>query len=430
MDIMKYNRFFRVLFILVFSSSFVSGLAYGNVTLIKEAVAEEAGLECGTIMSPIDIEIAKNRSSYESGSELSSVTMGILEALKAPVGIPLAIHVVRYSDGTGGLDKDRVGQAVADTNANYASVKMSFFMDGGIHYINSDKYYSIDNMGEADTLRNTYNIPNRLNIYFVNYAMGYCGFSAYSWYGVQGIIVANGCAGLPSNPSTVPHEIGHYFDLFHTHELVYGMELANGTNCSTAGDLLCDTPADPNLYGKVNTFCEYAGGEVDPNGDPYIPDTYNLMSYSQKTCRDYSSPEQANKEMNTLFYYRPELLVLPDIKANNLDGPVNISAGSPLTVTVSLDSGARRGEAAEWWIAAFAPNGNYWFTLASGWVRSSTPIPVGGSASTFRNLNPYAVLDNYIITTPGSYQIGIAIDSNVNGILDLHYLDTVKITVQ
>jgi hypothetical protein len=285
-------------------------------------------------------------------------------------------------------------------------------------------------MTEADALRNTYNIANRVNLYFVNNAMGYCGFSTFSWYTVQGIIIANGCTGLPSNPSTVPHEIGHYFDLYHTHETAFGIEFVNATNCTTAGDLLCDTPADPNLSGKVDVNCLYTGGEVDPNGDPYAPDPHNLLSYSRKTCRDYTSLEQDAKQVNTLYNNRPELLVLPEIKANGSDGPLNLGLGSLVTVKVSLDAGVRNGDAAEWYIAAFTPFGKYWFTLASRWVKSATPLPVGGGANAFFDLSPYTVLDGYTMTVLGSYTFGIALDSNINGILDLQYVDKVNVTVQ
>src|SRR3972149_6934596 len=62
-----------VLLIFVTSSGTLSLFASGNEALIKEAVAEEAGQGCGAIMFPINIVIAKNRSTYQSGDELSSV---------------------------------------------------------------------------------------------------------------------------------------------------------------------------------------------------------------------------------------------------------------------------------------------------------------------------------------------------------------------
>ena len=72
----------------------------------------------------------------------------------------------------------------------------------------------------------------------------------------------NSCA---YNGSTIIHEFGHYFSLFHTHgptNSAITTELVDGSNCTTSGDELCDTPADPNLSGNV-TNCLYTGGLFD-----------------------------------------------------------------------------------------------------------------------------------------------------------------------
>ncbi len=53
-------------------------------------------------------------------------------------------------------------------------------------------------------------------------------------------------------------------------------------NCFTAGDLVCDTAADPQLIAgtNVNAFCVYT------ETDGYNPPTRNIMSYSFDICRD------------------------------------------------------------------------------------------------------------------------------------------------
>lgn len=81
--------------------------------------------------------------------------------------------------------------------------------------------------------------------------------------------------------STSSHEVGHCLDLYHTHETAFGTENINGNNCGSAGDLVCDTPADPRL-GNVNVSaaCVYTGG----GGYNPLPD--NIMSYSMSFCRD------------------------------------------------------------------------------------------------------------------------------------------------
>ena len=62
-----------------------------------------------------------------------------------------------------------------------------------------------------------------------------------------------GCTGyVPGTPydlgRTLTHELGHYFNLDHTFN-------GCGTNCSTQGDKICDTPA----VGSANYSCPVAG---------------------------------------------------------------------------------------------------------------------------------------------------------------------------
>ena len=98
------------------------------------------------------------------------------------------------------------------------------------------------------------------------------------------------------NGSTFEHELGHYFGLYHTHETAFGSELVNGSNCSTRGDRLCDTPADPRLTGNVdNDGCIYTGTGTDANGDSYSPSVANIMSYSSKECRVHFSDDQLDR---------------------------------------------------------------------------------------------------------------------------------------
>ena len=120
-------------------------------------------------------------------------------------------------------------------------------------------------------------------------------------------------------------------------------------------------------------------------------------------------------------------LPVPDIKANGSDGPVTISQGDNLTVTVSLDPGSYGGEDADWWVAATSPFGLYWYTLDLGWVRSDTPIRVYGGP--LFSLSPYTVLE--MSTLPvGDYTFYFAVDDNMDDMLDATYLDSVLVTIQ
>jgi hypothetical protein len=57
------------------------------------------------------------------------------------------------------------------------------------------------------------------------------------------------------NTSVLSHEMGHCLGLYHTHhgtvteegDSFQCPELVNGSNSSTCGDYIADTPADPNI---------------------------------------------------------------------------------------------------------------------------------------------------------------------------------------
>lgn len=91
--------------------------------------------------------------------------------------------------------------------------------------------------------------------------------------------------------SALLHEVGHLLGLGHT----YGDgELVDGSNCTTAVDGLCDTPADPGLYlpGMVDiATCTYIGTATDANGDLYQPMLNNVMAASP-CLKDSLTPQQ------------------------------------------------------------------------------------------------------------------------------------------
>jgi len=119
----------------------------------------------------------------------------------------------------------------------------------------------------------------------------------------------NDCTAVWWNHTTFPHEVGHYFDLFHTHETAYGRECVDGSNCTTAGDRLCDTPADPGLGAhNVNDACQYIGHELDPcHGDPYSPIQRTCSPRRRHSVAPVSLRCRSRRPAPTLFNLRPEL---------------------------------------------------------------------------------------------------------------------------
>jgi hypothetical protein len=65
-------------------------------------------------------------------------------------------------------------------------------------------------------------------------------------------------------------------------------ELVNGSNCTTCGDFVCDTPPDPQEFA-TNSNCSWTGSTctgspVDANGAPYNPAMNLIMAYIPPNC--------------------------------------------------------------------------------------------------------------------------------------------------
>ncbi|ABG59857.1 M12 family metallo-peptidase [Cytophaga hutchinsonii] len=148
---------------------------------------------------------------------------------------------------------------------------------------------------KKNELKPVYGLTNRINFYFVNevdviehtvcaYAEG-GGISSSVRAGQ--IVFKKGCF----SAGVVAHELGHYFGLAHTFDNTVP-ELANGSNCATAGDKICDTPADPYVMGEETSDymigCEFNSLKRDANGDTYSPDVSNIMSYYPCGCASFT----------------------------------------------------------------------------------------------------------------------------------------------
>jgi hypothetical protein len=209
------------------------------------------------------------------------------------IQIPVAIRIVNYTLGGGGLDRAYIPEIMDSLNARFASTNLQFFQCQDPVDVFENKFYDFDRTRFSDSL-NSRNIPDVLNIYFINKVLNddefLCGYARFPWVEDEYIVVANSCA---INGSTVAHEVGHFLGLLHTHETIRGIELADGSNCQFRGDEICDTPADPRLGTRnVDINCNYTGNERDINNDPYDPDPTNIMSYSRKACRTSFTEEQ------------------------------------------------------------------------------------------------------------------------------------------
>jgi len=248
--------------------------------------------DCGTTISEEEsIQLEKLLQSNETSSRR-------LVANDAVVNIPLKFHLFRRTDGSGGLNQSQIDNLIAQVNDYYINANMLFFQEGDINYIDDDDIYDFNADSEGDaTVGNT--VTNVVNVYLFNSIQlsgsPLCGYTRFP-PSADRVFAVYSC--VTNGNTTLEHELGHYFTLYHTHGTTNTGttdELVNQSNCRSAGDRLCDTPADPNLSGQVDSNCAYIGGATDANGDIYKPDPSNIMSYAPDRCADKFSRDQYDR---------------------------------------------------------------------------------------------------------------------------------------
>ena len=219
----------------------------------------------------------------------------------AITNVPVKIHIVTQASGATNITESNITAEIQEANSYLINSFLEMTVCDDVNYIADNNLYEFDTADQGQLY--SYHQPNILNIYFVESITsggnGICGYTYLpgnnsQYYDV--IVMDNQCTTNASG-DTLLHEFGHHWNLIHTHGTTNGTltdELVNGSNCSTAGDRICDTPADPQLNGSnvSNVSCVYTGSDTDAQGQPFDPDTSNIMSYSPQSCTNTLSDGQ------------------------------------------------------------------------------------------------------------------------------------------
>jgi hypothetical protein len=257
--------------------------------------------ECGTEVTSqqINMELSRDPQEYKQ------LKQSFINNLTPPKEFIIQLHLLSNDDGSNSssVTLAQIRSEIANYVNPYFSTSIlnaTFVECGGAILHNSTAFNSLSGFSEGDAMADAYNAPNVINIYIVDDASGYCGWAYFpSSLPKDYVVLAYGCV---TNQSTFVHELGHYFDVYHTHqagslgtENVTRNPLDACYNAATTGDLLADTDADPVLSGKVNSSCIASGLGTGPCGLPYTPDPNNIMSYSDKACRTVFSTGQQTR---------------------------------------------------------------------------------------------------------------------------------------
>ena len=310
--------------------------------------------------------------------------------------IALKPHFVRTDAGITTLNMAAFNNAIAICNQYFINAKIQFYICGTPvntpNYINNTAMYDWNTANfNRDAITATNNVNNAHNIYFSNSLGGAGGFS----FGMTQSKVNNRTFVLNSQTDdnkTLAHELGHYFNLAHTfnnsnssditaRELVTrnSAEVAPrlSANCSTTGDYVCDTPADPyDLAGGYLPSCNTIGTGItalDANGDRFIPSPTNVMNYY--FCSPYVFTPQQYLRINATLSVNNT----PNPDATNrytLDCAETVQNAPSNLILTNLSTGVSLGISINWTDNSANETG---YIIERSSTSSSTGfVPIGG----------------------------------------------------
>lgn len=220
-------------------------------------------------------------------------------------------HICRDDNGSSAAATEtEVLAEFAAMQADYAAGGICFIY-AGVSFTNSTllNHINLDTQSDADDLFEAKTIPGCLNIFYTDEIRGTNGASGGGIGGYAFNIPGTFCIVAKGNLGghTSSHEAGHCLGLFHTFsDKGFGKETISGSNCSVAGDLICDTHADPYSFKSDDNDCfsenngNYTGTCEDPEGHTnYSPPYTNIMSYWHRTPETFTS-EQLNAMFSTI----------------------------------------------------------------------------------------------------------------------------------
>jgi hypothetical protein len=256
-------------------------------------------------------------------SYVAGAASGFEERSEDTLWVALQVHLLAKDNGSGRFPYDRVLDAFCRLNADFAPSKIQFYLKNPFNVINSSQWHVHTTIPQGIDMMLTNNIDSAFNSYFVSNPAGNCGYNLP----YAGVALGHGCSAATDH--TWAHEAGHALALPHpfigwegktysfniptpellTYDYTYFhdsletqvpapldtalVEFVDGSNCSEAADLICDTKPDY-LSNRWNCNSQNLSTvkQKDPQGDEFYSDGSLFMSYADDACQSRFSPEE------------------------------------------------------------------------------------------------------------------------------------------
>ena len=204
------------------------------------------------------------------------------------------IHVLRESDGTGGLSQAQIDSMILTAEYDLNSLDVYLYSAGQEDLPNSTYFNDPDGNAQAIFAENPH--TNAIDIY-LGPASGQAKGRAS---GIPGSALV--LTGSLTSYSALSHLLGNCLGLYSTDEILFGVENPDGSNGGSAGDLVPDTEADPVLTGWVEGDCSFSSSFFSTYPG-YSPDPENIMSNGRMVCWSTFSAGQRARVLTAVETY-------------------------------------------------------------------------------------------------------------------------------
>jgi len=307
----------------------------------------EGGHRCGTpSLSGLFRDLSQDKLAADCSFSSTTIKTEYAPSGGAVYTIPVVFHVIQKTDGTGNLANSLLTSQIDILNEDFRALsgtpgaggtdtKVQFVLattnpsggaTSGINHVTSNAYFTDPGPGAYNDMKDALNwdTSRYLNIY-TNDAQGNLGYATFPQQDAEayndGVVLLYSSVGRNSpgggiynQGRTATHEVGHYLGLFHTFQGGCGSAGAP----YTSGDLISDT----NRQSAPNYNCP-SGASSCSSSDPID----NYMNYTQDTCMDTFTVEQANRLRCSIISYRATLVGA----GGGGGGPTALTNGVPVT---------------------------------------------------------------------------------------------------